>query len=282
MLICTAFSALRRPCICTVPSITYVNLSLLGGQHRYSPDDAAGQCLCMYRTSNPSLESIILRGILLVSKNVMNIYRQLLWCMTTLVLLTFSRRSHASTVDCVSDAGGTMVNGVCWVISSDGQSCTDKCTDVGGWCDEPSLEMNPQECNNILMSHGIYIESTTQEWESNFGTSPYIPSYRWFDSGFDENTAPFMGDGQSTFRRMGCVLSPIFDATDQASGTSGFGNFYFNRKKRDEAQAHDFEIETPLCIEYSFVFRRACSCDFPTMAPTPAPTPAPTHGETPA
>ena len=178
-----------------------------------------------------------------------------------------------SADDICANSGGAIFNTACYVFADPSVSCTDKCVAEGASCEEGALELSHPQCESVIAALGVDIASTTSSWYYNFGHDDDLSS-RWRSSYFDENRTPF-GPSRS-YKTSGCVISPVYDATDQDSFTSGLSSL-LGRRPPDEAEAHNFLQETPTCDGASSIYRRVCSCSFPTAAPTPAPTtPAPT------
>lgn len=188
-------------------------------------------------------------------------------------------------LDCVDDVGGVVVNGICYIFASVEVSCTDRCIEVGTTCNQAGLAMDNQGCLEVITALGIDLSTTTNSWFYNFGSSIF-PTLYFTSSVFDENVFRFITNSNGNFRTMGCVVSPVYDATDQDSFTTGPGNINFVGNKRDALEAHNFEVYSPICDLSSPVLRRVCSCTIATPAPTPAPTtspvPPPSPNPTPA
>lgn len=184
-------------------------------------------------------------------------------------------------LDCVNDVGGAVVDGVCYVFASVEVSCTTKCDEVGTTCNEGALAMDNQGCLNVITALGIDLSSSTFTWYYNFGSAGVIPTLYFASSRFDENVFTFITGSDGNFRTLGCVVSPVYDATDQDSFTTGPGNAHFVGNKRDALEAHNFDVFAPTCDLASPVLRRVCACTIATPAPTPSPTIAPTPFPTP-
>lgn len=186
--------------------------------------------------------------------------------------------------DFCADSSGAIYNNVCYVIADRDVSCADKCNAEGAQCSEGALHMSTSECASVLGMLGVDIASSTSLWDYNFQNnkvfSGIVTGYT-SASIFDENFVSIGPAGhEAVFKTSGCIVSPVFDATDQTSFTydtgaaidDGFQEAYF-----DAAQAHNFQQETPTCDGASALYRRVCSCAFPAPSPaTPNPTPAPT------
>lgn len=179
--------------------------------------------------------------------------------------------SCAAQDNCAAN-GGALYNNACYAFADPDVSCTDKCVADGVLCNEDALDLSTPECESVLTMLGVDIASSTSVWSYNTA-GPYATYY----SVFDENYArvnPLDGN----YKASGCIVSPTFDATDQTSSTTkGETGRGVDQFEIDEAEAHNFQQATPTCDGASALYRRVCSCVFPTPSPaTPYPTPSPT------
>ena len=185
-------------------------------------------------------------------------------------------------LDCVNDVGGTVVDGTCFAFASVEVSCTTRCEDVGTTCNEAALDMDDPGCLAVITAMGIDLSTSTYTWYFNFGSAGVIPTLYFTSSRFDENIFKFPTNSDGNFRTLGCVVSPVYDASDQDSFTTGPGNAQFVGNKRDQLEAHNFDNFPPTCDLSSPILRRVCACTIATPAPTPSPTIAPTPSPTPS
>ncbi|CAM9231703.1 unnamed protein product, partial [Ectocarpus sp. 13 AM-2016] len=132
---------------------------------------------------------------------------------------------------------------------------------------------------------------TISDWYYNFGPDTsqgtFQASLNWLSSVFDENYRIVEIDDRP-YLTAGCLVSPTFDAVDQASATtSATLTANVNADALDAAEAHNFGTRrAPTCDGgESPLYRRVCSCFFTAPSSTPTPTtspttPAPTPGPT--
>lgn len=199
-----------------------------------------------------------------------------------LVLQTSCSVTTCQAANCITDAGGALFEGMCYVIALNGVSCTDKCIAEGGICNEAALELSTAGCSDVLVALDVTIQAPTSSWASNFGPTSSTSSTAWISSIFDENYVRWGAPEDAfAFHTMGCVVSPKFDATDQTSATTENENSLFSRPHADAAEAHYFDQAQPTCEGAVGLYRRICSCTFstpsPMTTPTPAPSPVPPH-----
>lgn len=179
--------------------------------------------------------------------------------------------SSAAQDNCAA-IGGAVYNSACYAFADHDVSCTDKCVADGALCNEDALDLSTSECESVLAMLGVDIASTTAQWSYNTAGST-VTSFTVFDENFMGIT-PL----DDNYKTSGCIVSPTFDATDQTSFTTEDGTGpEISRLDIDAAEAHNFQQKTPTCAGASKIYRRVCSCVFPTSSPaTPYPTPSPT------
>lgn len=194
--------------------------------------------------------------------------------------------------DYCTNGGRALYEGACYVFADPGVSCTDRCVAEGASCNEDALELDNEECEEVLNALGVILyDQTISDWYYNFGpvssSATFEASQNWVSSVFDENYRVIELNDRP-YRVAGCFVSPTFDAVDQASATTSASiTANINADALDAAEAHNFGTRvTPTCDGgESPLYRRVCSCFFTAPSPTPSPTtspttPAPTPGPT--